>query len=122
MCAPPYDLQTVFAVFFTAFGIGLAFQFAPDFAKAGAGEELSCGAVVHCSIASHSHLNCVAARDSVFAIIDRKSAIDSASTEGDQADFNTGDVVFDGVRFAYPTRPGAEVLKGLDLRVPVCIW
>jgi ABC-type multidrug transport system fused ATPase/permease subunit len=29
-----------------------------------------------------------------------------------------GDIVFDQVRFSYPTRPDAEVLRGLDLVIP----
>ena len=33
-------------------------------------------------------------------------------------DFNAdGDIEFNNVRFEYPTRPGEEVLKGLDLKI-----
>ena len=33
-------------------------------------------------------------------------------------DFNThGDIEFKNVRFEYPTRPGEEVLKGLNLKI-----
>lgn len=59
-----------------------------------------------------------AAAQDLFAIIDRKSAIDSLSAEGTRiADF-TGDVKLRGVKFSYPSRPGVPVLHGLDLDIP----
>jgi ATP-binding cassette subfamily B (MDR/TAP) protein 1 len=54
----------------------------------------------------------------LFAIIDRKSQIDSLSTEGQTIPDFEGDIKLRGVRFAYPTRPDVDVLHGLDLDIP----
>ncbi|PHH60177.1 hypothetical protein CDD81_2063 [Ophiocordyceps australis] len=59
-----------------------------------------------------------AAAQDLFAIIDRKSAIDSLSQTGTRiADFK-GDIKLRGVRFAYPSRPDVCVLRSLDLDIP----
>eukprot|EP00727_Mastigamoeba_balamuthi_P002635 m51a1_g12369 putative multidrug resistance protein 1 (1133) ;mRNA; r:597617-601723 len=69
----------------------------------------------------------------IHNLIDRQSRIDPRDTSGQQADIDVslgaiikqliptssqGDIVFRGVHFCYPTRPEAEVLKGVDLVVP----
>ncbi|KAM4065655.1 ABC transporter transmembrane domain-containing protein [Hirsutella rhossiliensis] len=59
-----------------------------------------------------------AAAQDVFAIIDRQSATDSLSHDGERIPDFQGDIRLRGVRFAYPSRPGAAVLRGLDLDVP----
>lgn len=59
-----------------------------------------------------------AAASDIFTIIDRKSQIDSLSTDGDKIEGFMGDIKLRDVRFAYPTRPDVQVLHGLDLDVP----
>lgn len=54
----------------------------------------------------------------LFAIIDRKSQIDSLSTEGRTISNFEGDIKLRNIRFAYPTRPDVEVLHSLDLDIP----
>jgi len=39
------------------------------------------------------------------------------SPEGKRGNRIRGDIVFEGVRFNYPSRPDVEVLKGLNVRV-----
>lgn len=53
----------------------------------------------------------------IFALINRVSKIDSISEEGRKVDPKsvTGEIVFENVKFAYPTRPNTQVLRGLDL-------
>ena len=59
-----------------------------------------------------------AAAQELFQIIDRKSQIDSLSTEGQKIQDFRGDIKFRNVHFAYPSRPGVPVLHGLDLDIP----
>lgn len=59
-----------------------------------------------------------AAAQELFAIIDRKSAIDSLSEDGVRIEGFKGDVKLRGVRFAYPSRSDVPVLHGLDLDIP----
>lgn len=59
-----------------------------------------------------------AAAQDLFAIIDRRSATDSLSSDGLRIPNLRGDIRLRGVRFAYPSRPGVHVLRGLDLDVP----
>lgn len=49
----------------------------------------------------------------IFQLIDRKSTLEGA--DGEQLDAVRGDVRFDEVHFAYPTRPDVPVLAGLSL-------
>lgn len=58
------------------------------------------------------------AASELFAIIDRKSKIDSLSTQGQTIDNFQGDIKLRDIRFAYPTRPDVEVLHGLNLDIP----
>ncbi|KAI9034248.1 P-loop containing nucleoside triphosphate hydrolase protein [Hyaloraphidium curvatum] len=67
-------------------------------------------------ISSLSESTGAAAR--VFSIIERRPSIDTTA-EGGIRDVNLGgDVEFKDVRFAYPTRPEVEILRGLSMRIP----
>jgi ATP-binding cassette subfamily B protein len=55
------------------------------------------------------------AADRVFALMDRAPAMPIAG--GARPAACRGGIAFEGVRFAYPTRPEAEVLAGIDLAV-----
>lgn len=59
-----------------------------------------------------------AAAHELFRMIDRRSNIDSLSTDGLRPNECRGDIEFHDVSFAYPSRPDVPVLKGLSLRVP----
>jgi ATP-binding cassette subfamily B protein len=65
-------------------------------------------------------MRAVGAVSRVFAFLDRETAIEpSLSRDEPSADLRAeGDLRFEGVRFAYPTRPEVEVLQGIDLHVP----
>ena len=54
----------------------------------------------------------------MFDTIDRPSAIDPWSSSGAQPAAPRGAVSLRDVHFAYPTRPGAPVLRGLSLELP----
>lgn len=53
----------------------------------------------------------------IFALINRVSKINSLSEDGRRVDPKsvTGELTFENVKFAYPTRPNTQVLRGLDL-------
>ncbi|KAM7188807.1 P-loop containing nucleoside triphosphate hydrolase protein [Naviculisporaceae sp. PSN 640] len=59
-----------------------------------------------------------AAADQLFQVIDRESKIDSLSEDGIKPETFEGSVEFRKVKFAYPSRPDAQILKGLDLVFP----
>lgn len=54
---------------------------------------------------------------SIFSLINRIPNIDSLSSSGRSADVKSvsGELTFQNVHFAYPTRPDTQVLRGLDL-------
>ncbi|KAG6036745.1 hypothetical protein E4U41_005495 [Claviceps citrina] len=60
----------------------------------------------------------MAAAQDLFSVINRKSAIDSLSEEGEKIQNFQGDIKLRGVQFSYPSRPGVPVLHGLDLDIP----
>ena len=60
----------------------------------------------------------IAAAQDLFAVIDRKSQIDSLSEAGAVLDNFKGDIKFQGVQFAYPSRPSALILHDLELAIP----
>lgn len=82
------------AVLFTMAMIGIAGAKAPDMAAA-----LSAASVV-------------------FRVLDRTSAIDAANPAGASPPTVAGDVALDDVHFTYPTRPDAQVLRGLSTAMP----
>lgn len=62
--------------------------------------------------------NASSAASELFSIIDKPSLLDPLSPEGMQPTSFTGDIQIRDLRFAYPTRPTAQVLQGLDLSIP----
>lgn len=55
---------------------------------------------------------------SIFAILDRKSKIDSSNDEGMTLPIVKGEIEFQHVSFRYPTRPNVWILKDLCLSIP----
>ena len=53
----------------------------------------------------------------IFETIDRKSAVDSSSKEGEKPDTVTGAIEFKDVAFFYPSRPDVPVLKKFSLSI-----
>ena len=62
--------------------------------------------------------NASSAASELFSIIDKPSLLDPLSPEGMQPTSCTGEIQIRNLRFAYPTRPTAQVLQGLDLSLP----
>ena len=54
----------------------------------------------------------------LFSVIDKPSELDPLASEGIQPSSCTGEIRIRDLRFAYPTRPTAQVLQGLDLDLP----
>ncbi|CAL9779158.1 unnamed protein product [Musa acuminata subsp. burmannicoides] len=85
--------RVFFALNFAAVGITQYSSLAPDSAKA------------------------KSATASVFAILDRKSKIDSSDDSGTTLDLVEGNIVFDHVSFRYPTRPDVWIFHDLCFAV-----
>ena len=54
----------------------------------------------------------------LFSVIDKASLLDPLSTDGKKPESCTGDIVIRDLKFAYPARPQAQVLHGLNLSIP----
>ena len=56
----------------------------------------------------------------IYAMLDRRPSIDSDSKDGVVLSRGEvkGEVVLEGVRFSYPTRPDVVILDDLSLHVP----
>lgn len=54
---------------------------------------------------------------SIFAILDRKSKIDSSDDSGTTIENVKGEVEFCSVSFTYPTRPDEQIFKDLCLAI-----
>lgn len=54
---------------------------------------------------------------SIFAILDRKSQIDSSDESGMKLESVRGDIDFQHVSFRYPTRPDVQIFQDLCLAV-----
>ncbi|OJJ73660.1 hypothetical protein ASPBRDRAFT_73979 [Aspergillus brasiliensis CBS 101740] len=68
------------------------------------------------SIVNITQANAAASR--VFSVIERESPIDPSVGTGVTHSQVRGEISFEDVRFAYPSRPEEEVLKGVNLVVP----
>ncbi|KQK09335.1 ABC transporter B family member 4 isoform X2 [Brachypodium distachyon] len=55
---------------------------------------------------------------SIFALLDRKSEIDSSSNEGLTLDEVKGNIDFQHVSFKYPTRPDIQIFSDFTLHIP----
>ncbi|CAM0908393.1 unnamed protein product [Alopecurus aequalis] len=55
---------------------------------------------------------------SIFALLDRKSEIDSSSNEGLTLDEVNGNIDFQHVSFKYPTRPDIQIFSNFTLHIP----
>ena len=55
---------------------------------------------------------------SIFALLDRKSEIDSNSNEGLTLDEVKGNIDFRHVSFKYPTRPDVQIFSDFTLHIP----
>ncbi|XP_039599196.1 phosphatidylcholine translocator ABCB4-like, partial [Polypterus senegalus] len=53
----------------------------------------------------------------IFALLEKKPKIDIYSTEGLKLDHFDGNIEFQDVHFAYPTRKKVQVLQGLNVKV-----
>jgi ATP-binding cassette subfamily B (MDR/TAP) protein 1 len=55
---------------------------------------------------------------SIFALIDRKSRIDSSSDDGMVLADVAGELELCQVCFSYPSRPSVQIFRDLSLRIP----
>ncbi|KAK0938752.1 hypothetical protein LTR29_009720 [Friedmanniomyces endolithicus] len=62
--------------------------------------------------------NATSAANELFSVIDKPSELDPLSPEGARPASCSGDVQIRDLRFAYPSRPTAQVLQGLTLSIP----
>ncbi|TMW59306.1 hypothetical protein Poli38472_004375 [Pythium oligandrum] len=53
----------------------------------------------------------------IFSLVDRQPAIDATSTEGTVLTQLNGDIAFENVAFAYPSRPDAKIYRNYSLRI-----
>ncbi|KAG2465266.1 MDR1 protein, partial [Polypterus senegalus] len=87
----PYRVFSV--IVFAAMQVGQSSSFAPDLGKAKVSAQR------------------------IFALLEKKPKIDIYSTEGRKLDHFDGNIEFQDVHFAYPTRKKVQVLQGLNVKV-----
>ncbi|KAH1177393.1 hypothetical protein KIL84_011095, partial [Mauremys mutica] len=87
----PY--RAFFSVVFGAINVGKSTSSAPDFGKAKVSAQR------------------------IFQLLDWKPLIDSYSEEGTKLSQFDGNIEFRDIHFVYPTRPEAQVLQGLSVKV-----
>ena len=69
----------------------------------------------------HVFASAAGASERLLAVINRQSAIDGTSDEGDKdAPFRDEPIRFDNVHFTYPARPDVPVLQGVTFDIPAC--
>lgn len=67
----------------------------------------------------HVFASAAGASERLLAVINRPSAIDATSEEGDKsAAFRDEDIRFEDVHFTYPSRPDVPVLQGVSFAIP----
>ncbi|KAM0421186.1 hypothetical protein ACHAPT_011078 [Fusarium lateritium] len=62
--------------------------------------------------------NASAAAAELFTVLDRESTADPLSPDGDEPSSCQGNIEIRNLHFAYPSRPSAKVLRGLNLSIP----
>ncbi|XP_065439363.1 ATP-dependent translocase ABCB1-like isoform X1 [Chrysemys picta bellii] len=91
------NFENVFIAFFSVLygviSVGLSTSLAPDFGQAKVSAQR------------------------IFQLLDRKPLIDSYSEEGTKLSQFDGNIEFRDIHFVYPTRPEAQVLQGLSVKV-----
>ncbi|NXT66580.1 MDR1 protein, partial [Chaetops frenatus] len=91
------NFENVFIVFssviFAAMNVGQSASMAPDYGKARVSAQR------------------------IFQLLDRKPLIDSYSEQGEKLSHFEGNIEFRNIHFVYPTRPGVQVLQGLNVKV-----
>ncbi|KAH9253392.1 hypothetical protein BASA81_008743 [Batrachochytrium salamandrivorans] len=85
--------QALFGILMTAMAMGQTIAMFPDIGKG------------------------QAAVNSIFSALDRKSKIDPFSLEGQKPSVVVGDISFENIDFAYPSRPEVTVLDNFNLEV-----
>uniref|UniRef100_A0A8C3S1R0 ABC-type xenobiotic transporter n=1 Tax=Chelydra serpentina TaxID=8475 RepID=A0A8C3S1R0_CHESE len=83
--------RAFFSILFSAINVGQSSSLAPDFGKAKVSAQR------------------------IFQLLDRKPLIDSYSEKGTK--LFDGNIEFRDIHFVYPTRPEAQVLQGLSVKV-----
>ena len=86
-------LQVYYALTLAAFGITQSSSLAPDASKA------------------------KSSAASIFAILDRKSKIDSSDASGMTIEDVKGEIELHHVSFSYPTRPDVQIFRDLCLAI-----
>ncbi|NXA74523.1 MDR1 protein, partial [Thryothorus ludovicianus] len=91
------NFENVFVVFssvvFAAMNVGQSSSMAPDYGKARVSAQR------------------------ILQLLDRKPLIDSYSEQGEKLSHFEGNIEFRNIHFVYPTRPEAQVLQGLNVKV-----
>ena len=83
-------------------------------------EQCACACVAYACLLPAMQTLAQPAKESLFAIMDRKSAVDPLSADGQRPATCEGKVEFRNVSFAYPSRPRNMVLKVQSTRLGVC--
>ena len=55
--------------------------------------------------------------NSIFRLLDRQTKIDASDEKGQKPSVLLGDIAFENIEFAYPTRPNVTILSKFNLKV-----